>query len=327
MTVEKQEGTQEQSPEELFEAMSSAISSNDSEAIRKLADEDAEPESLDTPTAEEEVEEEKPEEGNEEAPTEEEGSQGAAKTKKVAATAAKEPDYKAEFERAKNEIHRLKSDAGRVPFLQKRLAELERAGRTATSQAQNVPSVGVNPDSALGQRIAKYKEIDPELADLLLDVVKDTTAHAQVLTSQTVEQIRAAEEEAENQRFYHEQIAILAEKVPQYKEIFAMPQWAEWKDKLTPGQRAMAESGYANDVTQAIYAFGNYMKAINPQQQQQPQATTHTEEAKKVQAQRAARQESSPSSKSTPAKKEKEFDENAYFNEQFNKVLKENHLM
>ena len=324
MTVENQEGKQEQSPEELFEAMASAISSNDSEAIRKLADEDAEPEDPNTPKAAEEVEEEAPKEEPQEESPAEESSEEAAKTKEVAAPAAKDPDYKSELERAQREIHRLRSDAGRVPFLQKRLAELERQGRNTTS-GREPAKVDIDPNETIAQKLARYKEIDPELADVLSDVIRDARAQAITHSQQSVEEMRAIEEEAENQRFYNEQIGLLEEAVPQYKQIFAMPEWQEWKDRLTPGQRAMAESGYASEVTQAIYAFGNFMKARTGQaNQQQPPAKT--EEAKKVQAQRAARQESSPSAKSTPAKKEKEFDADAYFAEQFGKIMKENHL-
>lgn len=247
-----------------------------------------------------------------------------------AATAAATPANQ-EADREK-EIQRLRSDAGRVPFLQRKMAELERelrATKARTSQTtldkNGKPTVDVKDvvlDEETQREIDELKEIDPVMARLVERVAKSSLAAARGSADHVVTTFTQAEQEREDYEFLESQKAELVREVPQADEIFALPQWKEWKDTLTPGQRALAESSYASEVKQAIYAFAAVM-----QQNQAPVAPAAPAAASKLEEERARKVGSSAEVKASAAKKTVEFDENAYFEQMYNDVGKKNHIL
>jgi hypothetical protein len=253
-----------------------------------------------------------------------------------AASAASTPD---ELEQLKQELHRYKSDAGRVPHMQRRMAELERELRASKarsfegstdgkSSAKSKNSTDVELDPEVQAEIDELKETDPTLARALERVARSAVAAANSRADHVVETFSKQEQESEDHRFFMEQKAELARMVPKHDEVFALPQWQQWKDTLTPAQRAMAESGYAADVAKAIYAFAADM--------QRTQGTTPTAsdtkqqdnlKDDKVATERARKADTSVDTKNTTARTTKEFNEQDYFKEMYNKAGKESHIL
>lgn len=250
-----------------------------------------------------------------------------------------------ELEDLKQKLHRAQSDAGRVPYLQRQLAELQRQlraekARTTDDATRGKPAstkvADVELDEETQKSIDDLKEIDPVLAKTLERGIKAALTAANrkvdhVVTTFTEEDQRAADE-----AFIAEQIGILAQRVPQYQQIFASPEWRQWKDTLTPGQRALAESSYANEVEQAIYAFAAEMQRMHGQQTQQPAAAPSKpeddtppvkQEKNPVKEAREHRMATAAATKNPAAKQTKELDEKAVFEEFYNNIRKENNLL
>lgn len=252
----------------------------------------------------------------------------------AASTATKQED----IESLKRELHQYKSDAGRVPYLQRRLAELERELRatkargTTTQKADtgNKPSIqDVELDPDVQKDIDELREIDPVLAKTMERIAKTAVATASAKVDHAVTTLTQQEQEAEDFRFYTEQKARLLEQIPQAEQIFATPEWARWKESLTPARRAMAESGYADEVIQAIYAFAADMRnaqgvnAAPAQKQEQPV----TPEKNEVQEARNRKVEASAEVANPSAKKIETFDEEQAFREMYNSLAKKNHIL
>lgn len=258
-----------------------------------------------------------------------------------------------ETEELKKELQRYKSDAGRVPFIQRRMAELERELRAykardtqTTQSAPKVTTDGVELDEETKRQIDELREVDPVMAKTMERVAKAAIAGSKAQVDHVFTTYTKAEQDDDDQRFLIEQQAELVRDVPNAYQIFAHPAWAQWKQTLTPGQRAMAESAYAADVKQAIYAFAAVMQQqeAQPQQAAQPQAQqpaqvvqavvaapvatpASTEESDKIKEARARKVATSAEAKPTSAKAAVEFDQDAYFREMYEKIGKENHIL
>ena len=251
-----------------------------------------------------------------------------------AASTAKTED----IESLQREIHRLRSDAGRVPYLQRRLQELERALKaraveTTNPQPKTANTQDVELPDEVKQELDALKEVDPVLARAMEKIAKANLAAANSRVTEAVTTITQADQEAEDTRFWIEQKSELTRLVPQHEQIFALPEYQQWKAGLTPGRRALAESAYAEEVAQAIYAFAADMQRLKgevPAQAAPVATTTQVVESPEAKALREARQRKVSTSadvKSSTAKTTQQFDADAYFKEQYNKLGKENHIL
>jgi hypothetical protein len=253
----------------------------------------------------------------------------------AASTATEKVD---ELEALKKELHQYNSDAGRVPFMQRRLAELERELRatkardvTNTSKGNaskpNTADIELDPD--IQKDIDELREIDPVLAKTMERIAKAAAATSKQQVDHAVTTLTQQEQEAEDFRFYTEQKTRLLTEIPQAEQIFASPEWARWKDSLTPGRRQLAESGYADEVKQAIYAFAADMRAANPASVQSPpveDSKPATPEKTEVTEARQRRVDTSTQVPNPSAKKEETFDTEQAFREIYNELAKANHL-
>ena len=258
-----------------------------------------------------------------------------------AASTEKEPEKEPEDELTvlRKQVHQYKSDAGRVPFLQRRLSELERElratkarGSTPTQKADTttkpaITDVELDPD--VQKDIDELREIDPVLARTMERIAKTAVATANAKVEHAVSTFTESEQEAEDFRFFTEQKQKLLETIPQAEQIFATPEWAKWKETLTPNRRALAESGYADEVIQAIYAFAADMRAFEQpaapakQVQAQPTAPEKTE----VTEARARKVATSAEVVNPSAKNVEPFDAEQAFRETYTKLAKANHIM
>lgn len=327
-----------------FSAISEALNGGDIEALdRLMAVKD------DKNTTEEENEDSQSEEVTPESGTD--GKQDDSSSQDTEAAKAASPEQKAneetttsaeELAALKAELHRLRSDAGRVPHLQRSIQELQRQirandARVATTPDTKTPKTKEIPE-ALRKKIDSLKEIDPDLADTFDVFAKTMVSQAETEVNDVKQSFEEYQQKQEDLRFYQEQKAELYKLVPRCDEVFVMPEWEEWKSVLTPGQRALTESGYANDMAHAIYAFANYMNARqqahgNGQRAASSEggdpdntkATAPNANTEVVEA-RARKVGSAAGVKTPAAKKETELDGDAYFREMYNKIAKENHI-
>lgn len=302
-----------------FEQMSEAISSGTAGDLDRLM-------AVEKPEVEPEVEEapetpESPdgEEANEETPA----SEGAAP--EAAAAASPEEDVQ-------KELHRLRSDAGRVPYLQRRMQELERelrATKARTSQstatADAVSTEGIEIPAALKKKYDTIRETDPDLADTLEETVKLQIAYAQQQGTVAVETSLQAQQEEEDRKFYMDQKAQLLAMVPEADKIFAMPEWKQWKESLTPGRKALASSGYAVEMAQALQAFAyDYQAARGQPVIQQPTnatpATPVVQPENPVQVARERKVATAAPVSSAAAKNVQQVDEKQMFREFYDKL-------
>lgn len=259
-------------------------------------------------------------------------------------TQQNQPDPQEELRR---ELHRLRSDVGRVAGLQRKVQELERELRTARARTpanepspqggSNQPAAPQLPDN-IRNRIEQLRAIDPDMADILTEMYAASAQRDDHTREDVMREISERQYQEEMDRHYAEQKALLSEYVPEHERVFASPQWQEWKETLLPGQRAMAESGYAVEVAQAINAFAHWLRASQGNQQSSPASSqggdpngnnTNMNAANggnpnPVVEQRQRKIETSAGVKHTPAKAHEEFDAEQAFSEWYTKLGKAN---
>jgi hypothetical protein len=244
----------------------------------------------------------------------------------------------------KQELHKLRSDVGRVPFMQRRLQELERELRDSklsrtvapATPAQGTGSDPVEPNlpDKLKKRIEALREIDPDLADTLSEMAQTLSHESAQATTGAVRELTRAEQEREDREFLQAQYSALVAEVPYAPEIFKSQQWKEWKEGLSPGRRQLAESTYADEVKLALGAFVQEMQARygGNQQAATPAATPQepvpeTPESTKIQDDRNRKLNNSADPKAVAGKKASApLDADALFAQFSEQIRKENHL-
>lgn len=167
---------------------------------------------------------------------------------------------KEKLDAAMRDLHRYKSDAGRVPALQKRMVELEKR-LSESKRNPNSPDDVFTPEDK--KVLDDLRENDPVMADHLEKLMKGTTGR---LRQQMEERLRQADES---------EYAQIAQEIEAYEynrlqsmfpnfdvqTVFRSPEWAEWKSRLRPSDRAYAESSSADEVYAAIQWFGQDLQA------------------------------------------------------------------
>lgn len=154
------------------------------------------------------------------------------------------------------ELHKFKSDAGRVPGLQKRMAELEKRLSAKGGDSDPSSSKGVLTDEVKAT-LEQIRDSEPALADAL---EKTLEANARSLRQDLDGRQREADQE-EYDRLAEERAHIEYQKVlaqvPQAPAVFQSPDWQNWKKQLKPSDRAYAESDSAEEVLTALGWFRN----------------------------------------------------------------------
>lgn len=259
-----------------------------------------------------------------------EGQKPEAKTEAAPAAASTDP---AELQK---ELHRLRSDAGRVPYMQRRLQELERQLRAANTARSDKTADTPTPSAELPEHLKKkfdaIREVDPDLADAFEETVKTALSAAQVNSRAEVESYARLQDDREDAQFIQQQLGLLGQLVPNYQAAFNSPEWSQWKETLTPGRRALAESSYAEEVAQALRAFQYDMNAARqggsaPQSQTVPAPAVATEENKEVQNARKKKMQTSADVKTGAAKAGQELDEEALYRQMYESIAKESHIL
>lgn len=331
-----------------FTSLSKALESNDHEAIEKLmaAEEDSttteeveENEDLTLPDTSEDGAEDA-QGGDEDEGEDKDDGDSSDKEDAEAASAASTADTTTEKSarelELEKELQRLRSDAGRVPYIQRRMAELERevraykARESQTTQGKSTTTADVELDDETRKEIEALREVDPVMARTLERIAKAAISTATSKVDSAVTTLTQAEQEEDDYRFLMEQKAILVEKVPQADEIFASNEWKQWKETLTPNQRAFAESSYATEVEQAIYAFAAAMQAAQgtkPKEEVPAATAAQTPEQNKVSEARERKTKAAAGVSAPAARKAVELDPDAYFKEMYKEIGKQSHIL
>lgn len=211
-----------------------------------------------------------------------------------------EPDELAklreQLDKLGKENHALKSQAGRVPHVQRRLKELEER-----LEALNKPSPANHPSATIQPKVLEklkgIRESDPELADAVAKAIEEATSGIAAETVARQREILELQRNQELESYQAAQIGLLLEMVPNAKEVVASPQWSEWKNAQSADIVRLAESDDAASVALAMRLYGEDMRVKYPQLAQQPQKTEATKpsdedaaKAAKIEQERIARQ-------------------------------------
>lgn len=211
-----------------------------------------------------------------------------------------EPDELAklreQLDKLGKENHALKSQAGRVPHVQRRLKELEER-----LEALNKPSPANHPSATIQPKVLEQlkgiREADPELADAVAKAIEEATSG---FAAETVARQRELLELQRNQElasYQSEQVGLLLEMIPNAKEVVASPQWSEWKNAQSADIVRLAESDDAQSVALAMRLYGDAMRVKYPQLASPIQKTDSNKpsdedaaKAAKIEQERIARQ-------------------------------------
>jgi hypothetical protein len=324
----------EQEAAKLFEQVSNASRENDSLKLSELMQADAIEEVAP-------VEEDKPEETPAEVVDEE------VKPDKVEADKASSPPEKAEEVEPKEEVkpsepseleklreqvarldkenHRLSSQAGRVPYVQRKIKEIDKKLEDlAKASPSSHPSAEIQ--KKVLEKLKVVRDNDPELADAIAgaiaalgeatDGITDEVKAKEIDSLKHLRQLEvSAYQEAEANR--------ILEVYPNAPEVFASNEWKKWKAEQTSAWATLANSDTADDVMFAMEKYAKDMIAKYPELAKEEPKGVETpavdakakEEAQKVEAERQRKQKTSVviGSPSAPSKVGLPDDPNALF--------------
>lgn len=235
-----------------------------------------------------------------------------------------------ELASVREQLHRAKSDAGRVPHLNRRVQELERELTKLRTPAATPDTPAAIP-AHLKTRLEKMKEIDPETAELMEEMFKAANGRTEEVAAsyqRYTDLQQQREEEAHLQAEYSKVIAA----IPEAEDVFRSPEWENWKSRLTPNHRAMADSIHANEVVSALQAFrvdaqtlfGGYKWGQQAAPATPPAPAQSSPTARAVETSRQNRLANSTTVKDGAARATNEPDLEALFKSAYQKVIDDN---
>lgn len=343
MSITDPNETKELTTEQLFNQMSKSINSNDYETLDELVGKAVEEEEEVVTTHEEEVVPEvveaKPDTvADVETKTEEKVEE----VQKVAEpsdwTANLPAEAQEELKRLRLAEQRLKSEQGRTPYLQRRVAELEkqlsRENQSQPKLASKDSSTGSSTAKELEEALAQIGEVDPVTAKAM-NLLREE-ARGSIKKTQTI--LEQRDEEALLAREFEK----LTKQIPQAPQVFELPEWQEWKQEQTPGVRNLAESMLADEVVFAMNKFAADMQQRYPERVgKQPAAQVVKEEkvepktevidtkAQAIEEQRTRRLAATTPTSAAPVAdptKGEPTDPKALFSQFYSQIRKKDHL-
>ena len=259
--------------QELFAQVSTAI--QDADKLNELmsAEPTEEEEITETPTSEETTTEEENTsvEMTEETTTEEEETPPAK---------SELDELREQLQKMQKENHALRSQAGRMPHVQRKIkeldAKLEELNQRAASPS-NRPSTAIN--EKVKAALKGIGDTDPELADAIAEAMKTAISgqedHMLTRERETLELLR----QQEYQAYQAGEVQRLLDMYPNAPEVFASQSWKEWKSQQTERIIALADSDSADDVSFAFKLYADAMLAQNPNLAAQVDKDTGVDEA------------------------------------------------
>lgn len=281
----------EQEAEKLFSEMSKAVAENNFSELDRLTGKEDAPVATADDNSSDKPDDNKPDDSanadqvspnSEDQPTPE----------SVAAGGDQDPkdleiqSLRAELAKQKELEHKLRSDAGRVPAVQRQVSsmskKLQKILNDPTTAAKTREQAQV-----LSDKLAQIREVDPLIADAVQETVANSMESLRQEQQQQLKQVVDAFDEQETEDLLDREYASLVAQVPNAPQVFAHPLWKEWKELVPAGMKSLAESAYADDVVVAFEQFSKFVLQRYPelaqrapavQDQQKPVATPATQQ-------------------------------------------------
>jgi hypothetical protein len=182
---------------------------------------------------------------------------------------------KEQLAKLSKENHDLRSQAGRVPHVQrkiqeldKKLAELAKANSTPSSQ----PSAKIKPE--VDELLKGIKETDPDLANAIAKAIgKASDAVTQDTRAKETETLQFLRNQ-EYQTYQAAEASRLLELYPNAVAVFKSPSWTEWKQGQSARIAGLADSDTADDVA---VAFNKYTADMIQKYPDLAKSQTHVE--------------------------------------------------
>lgn len=173
--------------------------------------------------------------------------------------------------------HKIKSDEGRVPNLQRKVEEMERKLRQRPEpQAASVTSPAA-AGGKLSERLAQIKDVDPVLYETLEALRDEVTQPLRNELQAKTESIKNEINEEKEKVLFDTQWNKLISVVPRAPEVFKLPAYRQWVNDQSEGMQNLAGSIYADDVLVVLEKFARETQARSAPPQAQPvEATTQT---------------------------------------------------
>lgn len=262
--------------QELFNQVSTAI--QDADKLNELMStepEEEESEEVSTETEETgtstEEEEETPSNETEEITTEEE---------EEAQPKNELDELREQLQKMQKENHALRSQAGRMPHVQRKIKELDAKLEELTQRAaspSNRPSTAIN--EKVKETLKGIGETDPELAEAIAQAMATAISgqedHMLARERETLELLRQQEYE----QYRSGEVQRLLDMYPNAPEVFTSPSWKQWKSQQTERILALAESDNADEVSYAFKLYADAMVALNPELAAQVSKDTSVDDA------------------------------------------------
>lgn len=191
--------------------------------------------------------------------------------------------------------HRVRSELGRVPYLQRKVEELSRqlsAPRVAPTSEPAATKTSVT-SGKFAEKLAEARAVDPALADLLEAMRDEIVQPLREELTNEVNQTKALFVNKEQEQLWNTEKAKLLSIVPEADQVFAHPLYKQWKSEIPENLRALASSIHADEVVVALGEFYRYAQKVAPELVAQPAepakttTTTPPAAADKVAADRA----------------------------------------
>lgn len=206
---------------------------------------------------------------------------------------------KADLKKLATENHALRSQAGRVPHVQRRIKELD-AKLEAITKASTSTQTSTKIEPQIQEALKGVRATDPELADAIAKaIIKATSEVATDAATKERETITMLRDQSETEYGEYEAQRLL-QMYPNAVEVVTSDAWAEWKKAQSPGVVALAQSDNADDVSRAFQMYAADMVAMYPDLakankavETPPPIKTESEQANKIEAERKRKQEAS----------------------------------
>lgn len=193
------------------------------------------------------------------------------------------------LDKVKQENHNLRSQAGRVPHLQRQVQQIDKKLEELKEQATSPSS---RPSTKLTERItpklAKIKDADPELADVLAELLADATDGVATDLWDAEAKSLHAQRQAVAQEIRDAEVSRLLEMYPNAEQVFKSPSWKSWEAGQSRQLQMLANSDNADDVAFAFEKYAEDMVRLHPELAQKKNGgmASGNDEAARIEAER-----------------------------------------
>lgn len=242
----------------LFNDVSKAMQEDDSNKLSELL-------AQETPEEEEEEhpEEELPADEPEDEPVEEVEEESSEESPPEEADKDPLEDLRAQLAAMQKENQALRSQAGRVPHVQRKLDELDKKLAQLTASPSSQASAKITPK--VDSLLKDIDETDPVLAKALREVVATAVEGIdEEHRSREIENLKSLREQ-EARAYQEAEAQRLLEMYPMAPQVFQSPQWAEWKKEQPDHILKLAQSNNADAVALAFDLYAKDMQAKHPE--------------------------------------------------------------